>query len=267
VYAWLLKVARTVDLSQQRARLVGRLRRRKGRSGEGLVLVEGVRAVEEALSAGVRVAFAVTSPRLTDTELGGALGARLAGHDVATVTDDRLAHLADTERPQGVLLVCEQPKAELEDVAAPGRYAVLDGVQDPGNLGTIVRGAVAFELDAVVCLVGTVDPWGPKAVRASAGLVFRIPVVCASAASTLHFLESFDVPLFVADARGRDVQAHRGARAFALVVGNEGGGVRARIHERAAGVLGVPMGGPAESLNVGMAASILMYTLTREDDA
>ncbi|HUF75791.1 MAG TPA: RNA methyltransferase [Longimicrobiales bacterium] len=250
-------------LSQRRERLVARLRTAKTRAREHAVLVEGVRAVSEALDAGVAADFAVTSPRLHATKAGARLAERLEGRDVVRVEDSELEHLSDTDRPQGVLLVCGEPEAGLDRVVRGGRYLVLDHVQDPGNAGTLVRAAVAFGLAAVVCLDGTVDPWGPKTVRSSAGMIFRIPVVRADAQEAAARLAAEGIPLFVADVEGGDVGGHRGAPSFALVVGNEGAGVRPELLERADERLGVGMPGPAESLNVAMAGSILLHVLTR----
>jgi TrmH family RNA methyltransferase len=247
-------------LSQGRTRLIGRLSVRKTREREGLVLVEGVRAATEALDGGAAVSLAVVSPRLESTEAGARLVQRLEGAVVERVDDAELATLADTQTPQGVLLVCRQPSTTLEALDG-ARFLVLDAVQDPGNVGTLVRGAVAFALDGVICLDGTVDPWGAKAVRASAGTVFRLPVVPADAASLVPWLAARGVPLLVADAGGEDAQRRAGAERFALAVGNEGEGVRAALRAAAEAVVAVPMAGPTESLNAGVAGSILMHTL------
>jgi TrmH family RNA methyltransferase len=252
-----------MTLSQRRERLIGRLRAARTRVREGRVLVEGVRAVAEALDAGVTIDFAVTSPRLQATKAGERLAERLQAHDVDRVEDDELALLSDTDRPQGVLLVCREPQAGIDSLSVGGRYLVLDHVQDPGNAGTLIRAAVAFGLAGVVCLDGTVDPWGPKTVRSSAGMIFRVPVLRATADEARTRFAEVGVLLFIADSEGDDVGVHRGAPSFALVVGNEGAGVRAELLERADRRLSVGMPGPAESLNVAMAGSILLHVLTR----
>lgn len=252
-----------MDLSQRRTKLIARLGVPKTRAREGLVLVEGVRAVEEALDAGVDVSFVVVSPRLGDSPAAPALEQRFADLDVVRVGEGELARLSDTERDQGVLLVCDEPAAELAVVREGGRYLVLDGVQDPGNAGTLVRAAVAFGIDAVVCLDGTVDPWGPKPVRASAGMIFRVPVVRASADEALARLREVGVPLYVADTNGEDVDVLPRMRSFAIVLGNEGRGARDLVVERAVASLAVRMPGAAESLNVAMAGAILLHSLTR----
>lgn len=254
-------------LSQRRARIVGRLRRRRTREREGLVLVEGVRGATEALDAGAEVRFVLASPRLEESEEGRSLLARLGGSgaDVDRVDDETLASLSDTETPQGVLLACVEPRASLSDTVRPGgRYLILDAVQDPGNVGTLIRAATAFALDGVLALDGTVDPWNPKTVRASAGMAFRIPVLVVGCADALEAMASADVPLLVAAADGGLPERGRSPGGWGLAVGNEGSGPRAEVLEAARAVVGIPMPGPAESLNAGMAGSILLYALTQE---
>jgi TrmH family RNA methyltransferase len=251
-------------LSQRRAALVARLRVPKTRAAERAVLVEGVRAVSEALDAAVGVNFAVSSPRLENTDEGRRLAARLEALDLTRVDDDDLDEVSDTEHSQGVLLVAKEPEGSLGTIRAKGRYLVLDGVQDPGNAGTLVRAAVAFGLGAVLCVEGTVDPWGAKTVRASAGMLFRLPVVRAKTAEVIDRLADARVPILVADAKGEDAQARAWNEGFALVVGNEGAGVRAELADEADAVIAVRMPGPAESLNVAMAGSILLHALTQE---
>ena len=178
-----VKDAEREMLSKERRRLVERLKTRKGRPREGLVLVEGVRAAREVLSADPDVRFGVLSSRLNDSEVGRVLASDLAdrGVDIALVDDAELSQLSDTEHPQGVLLICSEPKIDLTALQDrdPQTLLLLDGLQDPGNLGTLVRAAHAFAVGAVVVLDGSVDPWNAKAVRASAGASFHVDVVRA----------------------------------------------------------------------------------------
>lgn len=251
-------------LSQRRRLLIGRLRRRKTRVREGAVLVEGVRAVGEALDGGADLRFAVHSPRLEGTEDGERLLARLTalGVDTQGVDDAELDELSDTEHGQGVLAVCAEPSFPEPVVHTDGRYLVLDAIQDPGNLGTLVRVARAFALDGVLALDGTVDPWGPKAVRASAGMVFYLPVLTLASSDALSALAAAGVPVLVADASGEDVCTVRGHRAWALVVGNEGAGPRPEVLSAGARAVRVEMPGGGESLNAAVAGAILLYALT-----
>ncbi|MDX1493761.1 MAG: RNA methyltransferase [Longimicrobiales bacterium] len=258
-----------MPLSQRRHKLHKRLAVNKMRAREGLVLVEGVRAVSEALDAGARPSFAVVSPRLDSSEEGRGLRARLPGNTL-DVSDAEMAEVADTEHPQGVVLVCHEPDDRLPEAlsaaqaAGTPRVLVLDAIQDPGNVGTLVRSAVAFAFHLVVALDGTTDPWGSKAVRAAAGTSFRLPVIRASTEDAIEALSRASLHILVASAEGSaGVQAS--SEGFALVLGNEGSGVRERIREVATETVAVAMAGPAESLNVGIAGSILMSDFTRKD--
>ncbi|MEX2465886.1 MAG: RNA methyltransferase [Gemmatimonadota bacterium] len=255
-------VAGPGPLSQRVTRLIGRLKTRKGRAREALVLVEGVRAVTTALDAGVDVRLAVTSPRLMELPDAAELVDRLRSMhvDVRFVGDAEIEALSDTETPQGVLLVCAERSVPI-DRLEPGRWLVLDAVQDPGNAGTLLRAAAAFGADGVIALDGTVDLWSPKAVRASAGLVFHVPVARAEARAVVGLCAEAGVAIIVADAAGDDVHASDPEAAWALVVGNEGAGVRDLIQAAASRRVSVPMRGPAESLNVGIAGSLLLYAL------
>jgi len=254
-----------VSLSQRRQQIVGRLRHRKSRVREGLVLVEGVRAVREALDAGADVRFVITAARLGSAPGGRDLVSIMEGAGIApdVIGDADLASLADTEHPQGVLAVFAQPELGPEIVRPGGRYVVIDGVQDPGNVGTLIRGAVAFDVEGVVVLDGTADPWGAKAVRASAGMVFRKPVVSLQFGEAMQRLAGEGIPVLVADPEGTDVTTFDLPDGWALVVGNEGAGPRREVEASGGERVSIPMPGPAESLNVGVAGAILLYALTQ----
>ncbi|NNF14381.1 MAG: RNA methyltransferase [Gemmatimonadetes bacterium] len=251
-----------MPLSQRRSKLLKRLHTNKLRAREGLVLVEGIRSVSEALEAGASTSFAVVSPRLESTDSGRALLSRLNG-DVVDVSDAEMVELADTEHPQGVLLVVQEPHVELADaVRTERRILVLDALQDPGNVGTLVRSAVAFSFETVVALDGTTDPWGSKAVRATAGTIFHLDVVRATAGELLQACRAAGLPILAASAEGSaGVEAPTGG--LALIIGNEGAGVRPDVRAAADAMVAVVMAGPVESLNAGIAGSILMSEFTR----
>ncbi len=252
-------------LSQRRTRLVEALRTRKGRQKHGLVLVEGVRACAEALESGASVRFAAAAPRLRDTPDGSALLTCFlaAGIDVGEASERAFADMADTKTPQGVLLVCGEPGGVGDLVQQGGRYLVLDTVQDPGNAGTLVRASVAFGINGIVALDGTVDLWGAKAVRSAVGMSFRVPITRMSAGDLMDRCLQVGLPLVLAEAGGQDVAEWERTSGWALVVGNEGRGSRPALREAAHARVEVPMPGSAESLNAGVAGSILLYSMTR----
>lgn len=243
------------------------LRHRKTREAEGLFLVEGIRAVEDLAASALPIRFAAAASTLGDGERGRSLLDALAAKRVAVrETGEReLAELADTETPQGILAVAAIPRAALDDLAAhadPAVVLVLDAVQDPGNFGTLARTAEALGAVGLVALPGTVDPWNPKSVRAAMGSTFRLPVVAVDWERLTPWLSSRGFRTLAAAAGGEPLPDPRPRRA-ALVLGNEGGGIGDETRARADRVVGIPIRGRAESLNVAAAGAILLYELLR----
>lgn len=254
-------------LSRAEEKLVRGLARRRVREREGLFLAEGVRVVEELLDAGIVLRLVLRSSSLGDTDRGRGLARRLdAAAPVRELPTGSLNELADTTSGQGVLVVAETPAAALSALEPAGAsvVVVLDGLQDPGNVGTIARSAAAFGCDLVAWLPGTVDPWNPKAVRASAGSLFRLPVVRADPDRLWEWLGRQGFIVLGADAAGAPIESAVVSQRVALVVGNEGAGLSSAVAERCDAHVAVPMRGGTESLNVAVAAAILLYTMTRE---
>jgi RNA methyltransferase, TrmH family len=254
-------------LSRREERLLRSLRQRKTREAEGLFLAEGVRAVEDLAASPLPVRLAVAASTLGDTPRGRSLLDLLASQGVAVheAGERELAALADTETPQGILAVAPIPSAGLDDLrvdADPSVILVLDAVQDPGNFGTLARTAEALGAAGVVALPGTVDPWNPKSVRAAMGSSFRLPIVPAEWDELAPWLAAGGFVTLAAAAGGDPLPDPRPARA-ALVLGNEGAGVSDATRARADRVVGIPIRGRAESLNVAAAGAILLYELLR----
>ncbi|HET9708127.1 MAG TPA: RNA methyltransferase [Gemmatimonadales bacterium] len=251
------------------------LKRRKARGRRGLALLEGVRLVEEALGAGTRIVGAVVAPELGRTTRGTALVASLESHAVAVqeVTARLFATLADTDAPQGIIAVVEPRHWTPDDVRLDRGAVVLvvDGVQDPGNVGTLVRTAHALGARATITLRGTADPWGPKTLRSAMGATFRHPVLAFDDPAFIAWSRRHDVTLWAAAADGepleRAVAAGNGANrtdgVIAVIVGNEGAGIRPHLNAVAARRVAIPLAQGAESLNVAVAAGILLYEVTR----
>ena len=253
-------------VSRSERKQIRALGSRKDREAEGLFLAEGVRVVEELLDAGLPVRLAVVSPALDETPRGEALAERLrAAAPVREVGAGELNELADTRTNQGVLAVAELRRATPDAIPDRGSATVLvlDGVQDPGNLGTLVRSAAAFGCDAVAYLPGTVDPWNPKAVRGAAGALFRIPVLQADPDELMGRLSAAGYAVLGADAAGRPVDTVERPPRTALVVGNEGSGLSDHSRAHVDALVAVPMAETVESLNVAVAAGILLYLVTR----
>jgi len=240
-----------------RLKFLRSLRLKKIRAAEGVLLVEGPNVVEEALAGGrVREIFlaeeAARQPR------GRELAAR--GLPVSLLSDRDVEQLADTRTPSGVFALVEDPCRPFARAELPAEAIALfvAGVADPGNLGTLIRTAAALGAAAVVVARGSVEPTNPKAVRATAGALFRIPVLLGE----VRELRAAGFRLFVADARGEPLSSwHARPPRLALAVGNEPRGVDAAVREAADGAVGVPLAGGVESLNVAVAAGILLHGL------
>jgi TrmH family RNA methyltransferase len=247
------------------------LARRRGRERRGLALAEGIRLVEEALASGIPLRGAAVSAALEGTTRGKALKLALAGRGVrmVEVAPAELDALADTEHPQGVVAVLEPRVWSLADLPTrPGSVIlVLDAVQDPGNVGTMLRTALALGAAGVVALKGTAELTNPKVLRGSMGAAFRLPAVSSDADALLAWAAERGVELWVAAADGGPLGARggRSARApLALVVGNEGAGVGDALAAGARRRVAIPLAPGAESLNVAVAAGILLYEVTRD---
>lgn len=225
---------------------------RKYRKSCGEFLCEGPKMLEEALRWGFQVKTVLTSREELLHQWDGT-----ATH-VALVSDELLAYAADTQTPQSVIFTCATP--EEEDTLPGGRLLVLDGVQDPGNVGTIVRTADAFGADGVILLPGCADVWSPKVVRATMGACFRLPVLNCTLEKLLQMLQDEKVPLY-ATALREDTEDVRNAELIraAVVIGSEGRGVSEQVLQQCKKTLKIPMRERCESLNAAMAAGIVLW--------
>jgi TrmH family RNA methyltransferase len=253
------------------------LQRRKAREKRGLALAEGVRLLEEALAAGVTITGAAVGPGLEATERGRSLKAALAGKGVPLEElDDRaLEELADTDHPQGIVAVIEPKPWSLRDLTkhdssfagAQDRLRtvlVLDGVQDPGNVGTILRSALALGAAGVIALPGTAELLNPKVLRGSMGAAFKLPNFHGTDVGFGEWARSSKATVWSTAMEGTDIRkVKRPVGPLALLLGNEGAGVRAELAGTAVDRVAIPIAPNAESLNVAAAAAILLWECSR----
>ena len=241
------------------------LRRAKERAASGRFLVEGAHAVSELVDStayGIGDVFVTAELAKRESGLVDALRAR--GGDIVFVDDRVAGALADTVHPQGVIAVASRPELDLAEMFAgrPHLVAVLDQVADPGNAGTVIRTADAFAADAVVLTGGSVDPYGGKCVRATAGSLFHLPVVTDVELSfVVDAARAAGMQVFAAAATGEPVDSLADAldRPTCWVFGNEAHGLAAapRWADR---VVSIPQPGRAESLNLATAAAICLWS-------
>jgi TrmH family RNA methyltransferase len=243
------------------------LQRRKARERHGLFVVEGVRGVEELLRTDIPIKGVLSSSRLLDTPRGTALSAAITARalPVEAVDDKEFATAADTDSPQGILAIGVVPHIRLRDLPDTRRLRllVLDAVQDPGNVGTLVRTAAALGATATFALPGTVDLWNAKVVRSGMGAHFHHPCLTGTWDELAEFRESRGVQLWAADVSGESVRTATPPERLALIVGNEGSGLSSQSRTRADRFVALPIASTVESLNVAVAAGILLYELDR----
>ena len=233
---------------------------------EGLVLAEGVRLCEEALGAELEIQEVLISPRLLVSERGAALAHQLqrgTTHFLDT-TDEVMDKLSALSTHQGVVLVARIPDWQPADfLRGDAPFVVVAcGVQDPGNLGGLVRTAEAAGASGFIALRGSAHPYRDKAVRGSSGSCFRLP--CwpqAAAEDVLEFFEEHGVTLITTDSgTGQSLwEIDFGEAPQAFLLGSEGGGVPKRLREHASLALKIPMHEPVESLNVSVAAGLVLF--------
>ena len=247
------------------------LHRRRGRERRGLALAEGVRLIEEALATGIGIRGAAVSPALEATTRGKALKAKLLdrGITVEEVDDLELEALTDTEHPQGITAVIDPKEWTLADIRmTPGATTlVLDAVQDPGNVGTMLRTALGLGAAGVVALKGTADLTNPKVIRGGMGATFRLPSVPATPEELVAWARLQRAELWLAAADGEPM-ARLPPRSpqrppVLLVVGNEGAGVGPILEAAADRRIAISLAPGVESLNVAVAAGILLHEVTR----
>ena len=221
--------------------------------------------MEELLRSPVVVRGVLVAPQLTDAPRGSTLLGmlRTAGIEIAEIPPLDFASAAETESPQGVLAIAEVPDQTLDGLSlgTTARIVVLDAVQDPGNVGTILRTAAALGATAALALPGTVDLWNAKVVRSAMGASFHFPVLKTTWDELGGFASANAVAIWGADAGGSPLDQMQAPARLALVVGNEGAGLSPHARSHSAELVALPIGRVVESLNVAVATGILLYQL------
>ena len=260
------RLRRVTSRQNTRVKELRRLFREAQPNEKGEVAIEGAHLLEEAIRSGLRLETVFFSE--SARERAHRLIPQLSSHtELLLLPDEVFASAAPSETPQGVAALVRVKSYELDDALspAPAFVVVCAGLQDPGNLGTIARSAEAFAATGVLLGAGTVSPWNWKALRASAGSLFRVPAVKVELAVAIRELKAREVRVLA-------TSSHKGTRIadadlcqpVALVVGNEGSGLPKDVLAQADEIVAIPQSSRVESLNAGIAASIILYEAARQ---
>jgi RNA methyltransferase, TrmH family len=248
--------------------LVRRLRELvRGDVASGLLVVEGVRLAEEAVAARLSIVEAAVVPDADQNDRVRKLVAALEtrGTPVRRLDRSILGALSDVETSQGVLLIARRPAIDARGVMTGAALTlVVAGVQNPGNLGSLVRTAEAAGVSGVFVGEESADPFSPKALRGAMGSAFRVPVAERAALVCLAELRQSGATIWAATAGGKPYDEIDWHGASALVVGNEGAGLSEDIVAASSGRVTIPMSGPVESLNVAVAAGVILFEAARQ---
>ncbi|MEW9500627.1 TrmH family RNA methyltransferase [Jeotgalibacillus marinus] len=233
-----------------------KLSTKKGRDQSGLFLVEGFHLVEEALKSPESVQEMIVRE-----------GVELPQHfyvdsiELTTITDEISQAIAETEHTQGIFAVCKQEKQEFADLHA-NRILMIDSVQDPGNVGTMIRTADAVGVDAVILGKGSADPYNAKVLRAAQGSHFHLPIIKLNLQDVIDEMKQRGIAVYgTALEGGNPYREISSGEPFALIMGNEGAGVKEEWLNQTDQNLYVPIFGESESLNVAVATGVLLYHL------
>jgi RNA methyltransferase, TrmH family len=238
---------------------------RKGeKTDSGLIALEGQHLVEEAL----RSSLPITTLFVRSGSLSLLDNLQLPTHtEILELPPDIFASAVTTESPQPIAALAEAPAFTLETLLAKPHPLIIvsAGLQDPGNLGTIVRSAEAFGATGIIALPGTVSIWNAKALRASSGSAFRLPVVTATSKDLFPVLHAQGIRVVAATLdRGTPAQQFNLTQPMAVFIGNEGSGLSPELANQCDERITIPSPGPVESLNAAIAASILLYEASRQ---
>lgn len=228
-----------------------KLKEKKYRNQTGLFLVETKHLAIEAYRAGLLKELIVEQNEIFPIDA-----------PITYVSKEILKKLSSTTTPPKVMAVVKK-KENTKDIGE--KVLILDRIQDPGNLGTIIRSAVAFNIDTIICSKDTVDFYNPKVVRASQGMMFHIPIIISDTEKMIHELKEKDYKIIGTKVtNGEDVRKAAIYSHFALVIGNEGQGISEIIEKLCDQFLYIKMNGNCESLNASVAASILLYEISNK---
>ncbi|MBN8655195.1 MAG: RNA methyltransferase [Anaerolineae bacterium] len=238
------------------------LGRAKERREAGAFVAEGVRLVEEAVISNWGFRFALYDETLSERGKLQVEGLKLKGVDVEEVSASVMKSISETEAPQGILAVLESTQLPITN--RPNFILIPDQIRDPGNLGTLLRSAAALGVQAVLIPPETTDAFAPKVLRSGMGAHFRLPIHSMGWEEIEKVVKLEGLNVWVADMDGQSCWETDLRKSVALIIGNEAEGVSETARRLANGKISIPMSGETESLNAGVAGSVLLFEVLRQ---
>lgn len=237
------------------------------RKKDDIFLAEGIKMYEEAPEASVKDVY-IIEETLKKMQQDEKMAQKLNRTGYELVSAEVFQKMSDTQTPQGVLTVLKRPKYQLDDLlkVKDPMFVILEDLQDPGNLGTIVRTGEGAGVSAVIMSKNTVDIFNPKTIRATMGSIYRVPFLYVdSMEETIQSLHKAGVKIYAAHLKGETYyDSFSFAKGCAFLIGNEGNGLKKETADMASSYLKIPMEGQVESLNAAIATSLLMYEAHRQ---
>ncbi len=242
------------SLDNDKVKYYYKLQKKKYRDLNNEFVVEGEHLVLEAYKAGVLKEILILEEEVLPIEV-----------PQIEVSKEVLKKITSLNTPPKMIGLCEKKI----DTTIGKRILILDEIQDPGNMGTIIRSAVAFNIDTIVIGDGCVDVYSPKVIRATQGMIFHVPIVFYSIDKLIPILKKLNIKVYATNVKyGEEVKnlTKKEKETFALIIGNEGNGVNPKYLEMSDKFIYIPMNEVVESLNVAIATSIILYEMDEVDD-
>ena len=240
------------SLENERIKTYVKLKDRKYRKKSKTFIVEGLHSVLEAYKSGNVIELILEKDEVLPFDV-----------PCVYVTREIINKISSLETPSNIMALCKMSEVKEE---YGDKILLLDNVQDPGNLGTIIRSAAAFDVDLIVLSPDTVDMYNPKVIRSTQGMIFQIPIIIKKLTEVIEDLKKHEIPIYGTRVEyGEDVTTlkEKDKKRFALIMGNEGSGVNKDILDKCDKSLYIDMDEKVESLNVAVATSILLYELNK----
>ncbi len=242
---------------------------KKNRDAEGLYFVEGIRFVNDAIDNEQNIIKVIISDKLESLNGGKELINKVQSvcNECFLVNEKLFKEISDTQTPQGILAVLKKKEINIDTIIEQGNsIVVLDSLQDPGNVGTIIRTSDAAGISAVILTKGCVDLFSPKVLRSTMGSVFHMPIFeSMKIDGTIELLKKSNYKIIASHLSGKNNYYDEDLTGrIAIIVGNEANGISDETAELSDSLVKIPMPGRAESLNVSIAASIMIYEIVRQ---